>query len=246
MMILISIAIGILFALLLVLHPPHWLFRVLLRFFPGATYFVDTNRRAIALTIDDGPDAATTEKILDVLERYGAKATFFIITDRIPGNEATLRRMLATGQEIGNHMTADRHSIYLPIQEFEQDLLAAEQKLIEFARPHWMRPAGGCYNQPMVAVAHQHHYQVALGSIFPWDTSISAPWFASWFILANVRPGSIVVLHDSGHWGQNTVKTLEVVLPKLNRQGYKVLGLSALTGQRNSPSVCTVGMDSCA
>jgi peptidoglycan-N-acetylglucosamine deacetylase len=228
----ILMAIGILLALLLFLRPPRWLFWFLSKFFPGATYFVDTDRREIALTIDDGPDA-TTEKILDVLERHGAKATFFIITDRIPGNEATLQRMLATGQEIGNHMTADRHSIYLPIAEFEQDLLAAEQKLTRFTQPHWMRPAGGWYNQQMVAVAHKHNYQVALGSIFPWDTSISAPWFASWFILANLRPGSIIVLHDSGHWSQNTVKTLEVVLPELNRQGYKVLGLSALINPGN-------------
>jgi peptidoglycan-N-acetylglucosamine deacetylase len=231
-MILILITIGIFLVLLLFLRPPRWLFWVLSKFFPGATYIVDTDRREIALTIDDGP-AATTEKILDVLEQHGAKATFFIITDRIPGHEATLQRMLATGQEIGNHMTADRHSIYLSIEEFEQDLLAAEQKLARFAQPRWMRPAGGWYNQQMVAVAHKHNYQVALGSIFPWDTSISAPWFASWFILANVRPGSIVVLHDTGHWGQNTVKTLEVVLPELNRQGYRVLGLSALIDPGN-------------
>ncbi|NJL84573.1 MAG: polysaccharide deacetylase family protein, partial [Chloroflexaceae bacterium] len=54
---------------------------------PGVAYFVPTQQRAIALTIDDGPDGKTTPAILQVLGQYQAKATFFLISSRIAGNE---------------------------------------------------------------------------------------------------------------------------------------------------------------
>jgi peptidoglycan/xylan/chitin deacetylase (PgdA/CDA1 family) len=72
---------------------------------------VDTRAKAVALTLDDGPDAATTPAILDLLRQHGARATFLLITSRVPGNEELVRRMLAEGHEIGNHMPRDEPSI---------------------------------------------------------------------------------------------------------------------------------------
>ncbi len=212
----------------LVLRPPRVLFQLTNHFFPGAIYFAATDRPVIALTIDDGPDRTTTNQILDVLDQHQVTATFFIITDRIPGNEQTLQRMLKAGHELGNHTTADIHSIGLSTTAFEQDLIKADAILKTFRQPQWLRPAGGWYSQEMISVAQKYNYKVALGSIFPYDTNISSPWFATQFILANAQPGSIIVMHDSGDWGKNTVKTLEQVLPKLKQRGYQVVNLSAL------------------
>ena len=74
-----------------------WEVRHLARDNPDVLYSVDTSAKAVALTLDDGPDPVTTPAILDVLARNGAHATFFIITSRVPGNEALLRRMVAEG-----------------------------------------------------------------------------------------------------------------------------------------------------
>jgi peptidoglycan-N-acetylglucosamine deacetylase len=218
---------------LLVLRPPRTLFQLTNYFFPGATYFTNTSQPVIALTIDDGPDSRTTNHILDVLDRHNVTATFFVITDRIPGNEQTLQRMLNAGHELGNHTTADIHSIGLTTAAFEQDLIKADAILKTFVQPQWLRPAGGWYNQEMIKVAQKYRYKVALGSIFPYDTSISSPWFATQFILANAQAGGIVVLHDSGDWGKNTAETLDQVLPKLKERGYKVVNLSELMARSN-------------
>ena len=64
---------------------------------PDVLLTVDTDRPVIALTIDDGPDAATTPRILDVLASCRVAATFFVIADRIPGNEALMRRINRPG-----------------------------------------------------------------------------------------------------------------------------------------------------
>jgi len=84
-----------------------WKVSHLVRDNPQVLYRVETRAKAIALTIDDGPDAATTPEILSVLERNGAHATFFIITSRVPGNEELLRRIVAEGHELGNHLLQD-------------------------------------------------------------------------------------------------------------------------------------------
>lgn len=215
----------------LVLRPPRAVFQLTNHFFPGATYFTTTDQPVIALTIDDGPDGQTTNQILDVLDRHQVTATFFIITDRIPGNEQTLRRMLGNGHELGNHTTADVHSIGLGTPAFEQDVIKADAILQTYTKPQWLRPSGGWYNQEMIGVAKKYSYKVALGSIFPYDTNISSPWFATQFILANAQPGGIIVVHDSGDWGKNTAKTLDQVLPKLKKQGYKIVNLSELMAQ---------------
>jgi peptidoglycan-N-acetylglucosamine deacetylase len=213
---------------MLVLRPPRALFQLTNHFFPGATYFSTTNQPIIALTIDDAPDGKTTSRILDVLDRHDVTATFFIITDRVPGNEEILHRMLRAGHELGNHTTADIHSIGLSTSAFEQDLVKADAILKTFVQPQWLRPAGGWYNPEMIGVAQKYNYKVALGSIFPYDTNISSPWFATQFILANAQPGGIIVIHDSGDWGKNTAETLDQVLPKLKERGYKVVNLSTM------------------
>lgn len=195
---------------------------------PGAVYFTKTDKPIIALTIDDGPDAVATPKILEILQRYQARATFFVISDRVKGNESVIGEIVNQGHELGNHLTEDKPSIQLSPQEFETDLLEADRIIAEFAKPCWLRPGGGWYNTTMVKIARQHGYRVALGSIFPFDTHIPSSWFASTQILCNARPGSIIILHDSGLWGERTTLTLSRVLPKLSQKGYQVVTLSEL------------------
>jgi len=82
----------------------------------------------------------------------------------------------------------------------------------------------------MLKIAYRHGYRVALGSIFPFDTNIPSSWFASAQILCNARSGSIIILHDTGLWGERTALTLSRVLPKLSQKGYQVVTLSELYG----------------
>ena len=220
---------------ILLLGQPRWLFALASRLFPGALYAVprsDPLTKAIALTIDDGPSPATAD-ILAVLERYDARATFFNISGNLPGYESTVQRTVASGHELGNHLTADEASIRLGIDNFEADLLAAEAALLPYlpqgTRLKWLRPGVGFYNADMVAVAQRHGYQLVLGSTFPYDTHIPSAQFASEFILRTVRSGNIVVLHDGKERGRRTVKTLEIILPELRKRGYQVTTLANLT-----------------
>lgn len=139
-----------------------WKVSHLVRDNPQVLYRVETRAKAIALTIDDGPDAATTPEILSVLERNGAHATFFIITSRVPGNEELLRRIVAEGHELGNHLLQDEPSLKLPPAEFERQLVKSHDVLSPFATVRWFRPGSGKYEARMLATLEAHGYRCAL------------------------------------------------------------------------------------
>lgn len=219
--------IGVL-AILLALFPPRWGFRLASWAAPGAVYFSDTARPTVALTIDDGPSPGATKPILDVLEQFDATATFFLLTDNIAADPTQVTRLINDGHELGNHLTADEASIRLSPSDFEQKLQQADDVLSAYGPVQWLRPGMGWYNPRMVQAAEQMGYRLALGSVFPYDTHI--PWsrFAAWFVLANVQPGDIIVLHDGPERGPRTAKTLARILPKLQASGYDVVTLSTL------------------
>ncbi len=207
---------------------PLFLLRFASSIIPDVVYFKQTDQKLIALTIDDGPNRITTTKILDVLDKYGAKATFFVIGENIQGNEDIVQRMVDDGHELGNHLMEDKPSISMSSQEFESDLTRVGNILSKFGSIKWLRPASGWHNHEMVKIAHRNNYRVALGSIFPFDTHIPSSWFASLQILLNASPGSIIVLHDTRLWGERTRLTLEKVIPQLMSRGYEFVTLSDL------------------
>lgn len=219
---------GLTLIVALFIFQPQWMFLIVTLMFPGVIYFANTARKVVALTIDDSPDPNTTPKILDVLRQNQAQATFFVISEQVRTNETIIRQIIEQGHELGNHLTTDKPSIKLSPEEFEADLLAAHNTLTQFSIPNWLRPASGLYNRTMIETSHKYKYKVALGSIFPFDTHIHSPWFASSHILLNTRPGSIIILHDNGQRGERTVLTLERALPELSRRGYRVVTLSEL------------------
>ncbi len=207
-----------------------WIARALSEISPEVLYFVDTERTAVALTIDDGPDPEATPAILDVLEQHGAHATFFLITERVPGNEALVRRILDEGHEIGNHMTREEPSIVLSAERFERELRAAHEVLTDFAPQRWFRPGSGYFDQQMLDAAKRLGYTTVLGSAYPLDSEIPSAPFAARHILANIGPGSIIVLHDVGERGLRTAATLAAILPELEARGFQVTTLSKLVG----------------
>ena len=207
---------------------PRWLLPAIAGRYPGCFYASATEEPALALTIDDGPDAVTTPRILEILARHGASATFFLISSHIQGNDAVVSAIVDGGHEIGNHLTHDVPSIALSPEVFEAALLEADAALSRYAEVRWARPGSGLYNSRMVATMQRHNYHCALGSVYPYDTHVPWAWLSYRYILRNVRPGAIVVLHDRGKRGRRTAATLGKLLPELTRRGYRVVTLSEL------------------
>ncbi|CAA9565494.1 MAG: hypothetical protein AVDCRST_MAG19-2210, partial [uncultured Thermomicrobiales bacterium] len=182
--------------------------RWLARRHPDVLFSVDTQEPLVALTIDDAPHPALTPAILDVLAAHGARATFFLLGGHVPGNETILRRLVAEGHELGNHLLTDAPSIRLPPDEFERQLRQTHDLLAPFGPVRWFRPGSGWFNRRMLAQLRRHNYRCALGSAYAYDTHIRSTWYVSHHILRHARPGAIIILHDGGEQRRQTLAIL--------------------------------------
>lgn len=207
---------------------PHFFLRWLTRNTPEVLFFVETKEKVMALTIDDGPHAASTPPLLDLLAEYGIKATFFLISKNVAGNEALVERMIAEGHEIGNHNTHDQPSVQLSEQDFARQLDESHNVLSQFGPVDVYRPGSGWYNRHIRKYIRYYNYLGIIGSIYPYDPHIPFVGFSVFHILVNSAPGSIIVLHDGETRGQRTLATLRQVIPKLRQRGYKLCTVSAL------------------
>ncbi len=164
---------------------------------PPVLTSVRTTARLVALTIDDGPHPVTTPLLLDVLERHGATATFFLIGERAAAHPELVRSVVAAGHEVGNHLWRDQPSWRLPPARFREELTTTSQALGPAGVVSVFRPGSGAFTPRMLRDAARLGHRCVLGS--PWlvATSYSPDPFARGRRLAQrAHPGAIAVVHE--------------------------------------------------
>lgn len=212
---------------LVVLGSPQPVVDVLQNRSADVLFSVETDQPLVALTIDDGPSSVTPE-ILDVLEAHDAHATFFLIGSHFDAHPGGARRIVEKGHEIANHMLVDEPSIRLSSDDFRHQLLSTERRIAPLGASRLLRPASGWFDGRMIEQATEHGYRLVLGSVYPLDVAIPSSAFLAWYVLRNVRHGSIVVLHDGPGRGERTARVLGRVLPELAERGFRIVTVSEL------------------
>jgi len=207
---------------------PRWLAPRIAARSPRCLYSAPTRERVVALTVDDGPDPVHTRDILDVLRAHDAHATLFFISSRVRGHEALVAAAVAEGHELGNHLTRDEPSNRLRPDAFAAAIREAGSVLGRFGTVRWLRPGSGWYNDVILDTIEREGYRCALGSLYPYDAHHSSARLSAAYVLSNIRPGAVIILHDGGDRGRRTVEVLQRVLPVLRARGYRVVSLSEL------------------
>jgi peptidoglycan/xylan/chitin deacetylase (PgdA/CDA1 family) len=103
--------------------------------------------------------------------------------------------------------------------------------LRRFGPVRWLRPGSAWYTAAMLAIVEQEGCRCALGSVYPYDAHVPSARLSAAFILAHVRPGAVIVLHEGGGRGRRTLRVLRRVLPALHARGYRVVSLSELVAR---------------
>lgn len=214
-----------------VYKPPAPLIHAFARRWPDVLWEVETDRKVVALTIDDFPSEHTAE-ILRVLDESGARATFFVIGGQVTGREDRLREAVRQGHELGNHAMHDEPARSLADDELEDQLgrvrgMISETYEAEGVAPpnNYFRPGSGFFSDRMRRLADRLGYRVVLGGIYPHDPQISWWRVNARHILSMLRPGAIIICHDRRSW---TVPMLRKVLPEIKRRGYEVVTITEL------------------
>jgi peptidoglycan-N-acetylglucosamine deacetylase len=156
-------------------------------------------RNEIALTIDDGPDPDVTRPVLDILERYQVKATFFYIGNKAAKHPELCREIVERGHAIENH--SQQHSVYFSMFGYTRmanEILAAQETLqgITGIRPRFFRAPAGLRNPFLDPVLKRLGLQLASWSVRAFDTRVNDADKVTERLIKGLRPGAIVLLHD--------------------------------------------------
>ena len=207
---------------------PRWLLERLPGDYPDVVYFFPVAEPLVALTIDDGPDPEATAELLDLLAAHDARATFFFLTDNIPGNEALVARTVAEGHELGNHLTADEVSADLDAEDFSAKLAESTAILSAYGPVRWFRPGSAWYNDHIREAARSSNYRLVEASMIPLDARVPFPGLVAQYIRSSVEPGSVLVLHTRRGRGPRTLEVLRRILPDLTARGFRFVTLTEL------------------
>jgi peptidoglycan/xylan/chitin deacetylase (PgdA/CDA1 family) len=188
-----------------------------------------TKEPTIALTFDDGPDPVYTPQVLRILSDKHIKATFFLVGERARRYPKIVAAIRTGGHEVGNHADSWNRTLFKSRKQFEQDLLRAESSLGLADEPHkFFRPAGIWVRTDQVQTAEQHGYSIVLGSAYAFDPMRPPAGFISWEITRALRPGAIIVLHDSGGDRSNTVAALPQIIDAAEARRLRFVTLSRM------------------
>lgn len=201
--------------------------------YPGAQVFGRTlrttgDRLTLALTFDDGPNPAVTPALLDLLGRYQARATFFLMGQHVCAFPELTREIAARGHVIGNHTQTHPNLIFMSAAKLQDELSRCHDAIESVARyrPRWVRPPFGFRGPWLAGVVRRLGYSgVAMWSRLARDWRPQAPEGVI-RRLRRARGGDIVLLHDGDHrWPQgdrgHTVAALEYWLPRWTDAGLR-------------------------
>jgi peptidoglycan-N-acetylglucosamine deacetylase len=184
------------------------------------------NSPCLALTFDDGPNPITTPAVLRILEQQHVIASFFVVGSRVNGNQSLLQRMYRDGDEIGNHSWSHPDFTQLSARQIRQQI-DLTQRAVESAGV----PAPTLFRPPYGDINHFVLTNVPLAFMFwnedPRDWAAGTPLQVEQAVLASVKPGGVVDMHDIYHV---TANSLNDIIIKLKSKHYHFVTVSQLLG----------------
>jgi polysaccharide deacetylase family sporulation protein PdaB len=187
----------------------------------------DRNVKGVAITFDDGPHKDFAGKILNILEEYDVKATFFVVGKMVKINPSLVEAISAAGHEIGSHTfnhfdmtTLDKDGIVKELQMVKDDVRKITGHKINIFRPPY-----GRYNSRVLDIANELGYTMVLWQINSGDYGCDDYRKIKQRILNNVRSGDIILMHSGV---PATIEALPQILSVLKKKGFSFFSISEL------------------
>lgn len=192
---------------------------------------VETEQPFVALTFDDGPGPRWTPMVLDALDRHQARATFFVVGERLTRHERLVRKRIAR-HELGNHTWAHHDLARLDEEQVRDQILRTHVaiKRVTGTTTTVMRPPWGHLGGSTLVVAEEFGYDVVMWSHQMREDRYKAdPPAQARDIVDNVGPGAIVLAHDVGKNKRLVaLSQLDAILVGLRRRGLRPVTVSEL------------------
>ena len=190
---------------------------------------VDPSKPMVALTYDDGPSNSATTRILNTLEAYNSRATFFVVGSRVNSYSYQIKRAYDLGCEIGNHTYNHAKITSLTTEELKAELSNTDIRVaaITGVSPVLMRPPGGSYKTD--TVRQNTAYPIIMWSVDTLDWKYRNADSVVNSVKGSVFDGSIILMHDLY---DSTAEATEIIVPWLIEQGYQLVTVSEMMEAR--------------
>ena len=184
--------------------------------------------KLVAFTFDDGPHSSVTMRIVNALEKNGAKATFFVVGNRAGYDKAALKKAVNIGCEIGSHTHSHKNLTKLTAAQIADEMNKSSSAIsaVTGVPVKLMRPPEGAHNE---SVRNNLNYPVIMWSVdsLDWKHRDAKKVYDS--VMNSVFDGSIVLMHDLY---PSTAEAVEKLIPDLKAKGYKIVTVSELMSSR--------------
>ena len=187
----------------------------------------EEEKKLVALTFDDGPNTTTTNEVLDVLEKYGVKASFFLIGVNINDDSAkAVKRAYDMGCDIGNHSKTHANMTELTDEEIVDEIKYVDDRIYEITGeyPKYFRPPYIAVNNKMFDLIDETFIN-GFG-VTDYDDRVTAE-IRHMRVMKQVKDGAIILLHDA-QGNSQTVEALDLIIPDLISEGYELVTLTEL------------------
>ena len=187
-----------------------------------------TGNKVIALTFDDGPGPYTAH-LLDVLDQYGAKATFFLIGSKVSSQANVVRSIHARGHQLGNHSWSHPELPKLPVDQIAGEIDRTNEAIRQATgvTPAILRPPYGAVNGAVLEQLRLRGMSSILWSVDTRDWADRNSDIVCSRAVAGARPGAVILMHDIH---QTSVGAVPCILSALKQQGYSFVTVQGLLG----------------
>ena len=185
-----------------------------------------TGNKVIALTFDDGPGPYTAH-LLDILDQYGAKATFFLIGSKVSGQSSVVRSIQARGHQLGNHSWSHPELPKLSVDQIAGEIDRTNEAIRQATgvKPSILRPPYGAVNGVVLEQLRLRNMSSILWSIDTRDWADRNSQIVCSRAVAGARPGAVILMHDIH---QTSVNAVPCILSSLKQQGYSFVTIQRL------------------
>ena len=191
--------------------------------------------KTIALTFDDGP-GPYTEKLLDILDKYDAKATFFLIGNKVSARANTLRRMQSRGHQLGNHSWSHPELNKVSAEQLASEIDQTNNVIKQAVgtKPNTIRPPYGAFNRAVLEQFRQRGMSAVVWSVDTRDWADRNSEIVCSRAVAGARNGAVILMHDIH---QTSVNAVPCILDSLKQQGYSFVTVQNLIGDMTPGAV---------
>ncbi|MBC8320558.1 MAG: polysaccharide deacetylase family protein [Bacteroidetes bacterium] len=189
---------------------------IIKKVFPDLVWDIKTSEKEIYLTFDDGPHPEITRKVIELLDKYDAKATFFCVGENVMNYPNTFKLIIGNGHQAGNHSYNHINGWKVSNHDYFENIEKADQLI----NSHLFRPPFGRI-MPSQIKALKEKYSIIMWSVltYDFDMKVNQEKCLKNSIRAT-KPGSIIIFHDSKKAEKNLLYALPVFLQHFYDKGF--------------------------